>query len=203
MEVVSNAVTANKLATDNLFLGGFSSGGNVSLLLSDYLVRTKGKLQPKGVFIVDSPIDLLNLYQVAKKNLQQASSEATKQESNLIIESLDAAFGSPEIDLTKYVKLSPYVAQTKSIANLSGLKDLKLRFYTEPDLKWWKDYANNDWEDLNAYSIKKLANQLKVDGAKQVEYIATKNSGIRANGKRHPHSWSIVDEKELIKWVLK
>jgi len=201
--IVSNAIAINKLRTDNIFFGGFSSGGNVSLLLSDYLVKTKNKLQPKGVFIVDSPIDLLSLYQVAKKNLQQNSSEATKQESSLIIESLETAFGDPEVDLAKYLQFSPYIAKTNSIGNISGLKDLKLCFYTEPDLKWWKDYANNDWEDLNAYSIKKLAKQLKVDGAKQIEYIATENSGIRANGKRHPHSWSIVDEKELIKWVLK
>ena len=30
----------------------------------------------------------------------------------------------------------------------------------------------------------------------------TEKKGYRANGDRHPHSWSIVDKKELIKWML-
>ena len=52
-------IESNKLPTDNIFVGGFSSGGVVSLLLSDYIVGMKQFfIDPKGVFIVDSPIDL-------------------------------------------------------------------------------------------------------------------------------------------------
>ena len=36
----------------------------------------------------------------------------------------------------------------------------------------------------------------------KIEYIETQNRGYRANGVRHPHSWAIVDENELIKWIL-
>jgi hypothetical protein len=43
---------------------------------------------------------------------------------------------------------------------------------------------------------------LKKDGFKHVELITTENKGYRANGQRHPHSWSIVDGKDLIKWML-
>ena len=39
-------------------------------------------------------------------------------------------------------------------------------------------------------------------GFDKVEYIPTENMGFRANGERHPHSWSIIDKVGLIKWIL-
>ncbi|MDX6747060.1 hypothetical protein SHK09_09685 [Polaribacter sp. PL03] len=46
---------------------------------------------------------------------------------------------------------------------------------------------------------KKLALEF---GGDNIKLINTKNRGYRANGERHPHSWSIVDEKDLINWIL-
>jgi hypothetical protein len=43
---------------------------------------------------------------------------------------------------------------------------------------------------------------LKKSNFKQVEYISTENKGYRANGDRHPHSWSIVDKDKLVEWIL-
>ena len=39
-------------------------------------------------------------------------------------------------------------------------------------------------------------------GNPRVDLIETENRGYQANGERHPHSWAIVDEKELIRWIL-
>ena len=60
-----------------------------------------------------------------------------------------------------------------------------------------------DYEQMNAFYIKNLSKSLTKQGFENVEYIATKNKGYRANGDRHPHSWGIVDKKELIDWMLK
>lgn len=58
----------NKLPKDNIFIGGFSSGGVISLLISNYIVGMKQfYMNPKGVFIVDSPIDLAALYTSSEK----------------------------------------------------------------------------------------------------------------------------------------
>jgi hypothetical protein len=40
-------------------------------------------------------------------------------------------------------------------------------------------------------------------GNKQAEFINPFGKGYRIEGNRHPHSWSIVDPAETIKWVLK
>lgn len=83
------------------------------------------------------------------------------------------------------------------------MKNLKIRLYTEPDLKWWKENRKNDFEDLNAFYIEKLSDILKSEfGNKNVELIKTENKGYRANGERHPHSWAIVNEKDLMIWMM-
>ena len=66
--------------------GGFSSGGVVSLLISDYIIGMKQfYIDPKGLFIVDSPIDLAALYTSSEKNIKRSFSEVSVQESNWII----------------------------------------------------------------------------------------------------------------------
>ncbi len=84
----------------------------------------------------------------------------------------------------------------------SDLKNTKIRFYTEPDTLWWKKHYMSEYEEMNAYYIKKLSENLKKANFKDIEYIQTKDKEFRSNGERHPHSWSIIDRKDLIDWVL-
>ncbi len=201
-EKLESIISQNNLPKQNIFIGGFSSGGNVSLLISNYLVKNKSEIQPKGVFIVDSPIDLLGLYKTAHKNLQLNFSEPSIQEATWIKNFFEDQFGNPEKGITNYEKNSPFTLETKNIENLKELKNLKLRFYTEPDLKWWQDNRKNDYQDLNAYYIKELSGKLKSEfGTKDIELIETENKGYRSNGERHPHSWAIVNEDELVEWM--
>jgi len=196
-------VNEYNLPEKNVFVGGFSSGGNVSLLICDYLVKHKNQIQPKGVFIVDSPVDLLGLYRTAEKNLKHTFSEPSVAESKWIKEMLDNEFGNPANGITNYELNSPFLLETKNITNLKELENLKIRFYTEPDLRWWKENGRNDYENLNAFYIQKLSEQLKIEfGNKNIELIKTVNKGYRANGERHPHSWSIVNEKDLVNWMM-
>ena len=56
---------------------------------------------------------------------------------------------------------------------------------------------------MNAVDLAALVNQLKILGSKKAELIITAGKGIREDGSRHPHSWSIVDENELIEWFTR
>ena len=202
-EQLTNIVLEQNLSKKNIFIGGFSSGGNVSLLISDYLVKNESQILPKGVFIVDSPIDFIGLYKTAEKNLKLNFSELSVQESTWIKNMFDKEFGNPTNGIINYEQNSPYTFETQNIDNLKGLEKLKIRFYTEPDKKWWSENRKNDFEDLNAFYIQKLSEKLKTEfGKNNIELINTENRGYRVNGERHPHSWSIVNEKDLISWML-
>ena len=202
--LIVNSVKENHINTNNTFIGGFSSGGNVSLLLTNYFKSTNSLIQPKGLFIVDSPIDLLGLYEDAQKDIAKNYSETAVQEANWIVETFNSEFGIGDTSLIHYENKSPYSSKNHTIKNLYKLKDLKIRFYSEPDTIWWKENRQTEYEDMNAYYIEQLAIDLnKSYGENSVTYIKTKNKGFRANGERHPHSWSIVDQKNLIDWMIK
>jgi len=200
---LQNIFIENKLPTTDTYFGGFSSGGNMALLISSFLTENKRfNLEPKGVFIVDSPIDLLALYKSAEKNIKRNFSEPSVQEANWIIANLEENFGKPKNNLPEYEKNSVFSSRTNGINNLRSLKNTKIRLYTEPDKLWWKKNRMADYDQMNAYYLEKLSESLKKSGFTRVEYIPTENKGYRANGERHPHSWSIIDKKELIKWIM-
>ena len=199
-EQLEAIIKKHQLKSDQTYLGGFSSGGNVALLMSDYLIAEQAPLAIQGVFIVDSPIDLLGLH----KSSKQIAKNTDSQEANFLVRYFEAAFGKGEPNMTMYEAASPYTSKTNHIDNLSNLKGIKIRLYTEPDEAWWLENRNTKQENTNAHYIKLLADDLtKAFGKEKVELITTKNKGYRKNGQRHPHSWSIVDKKDLLAWMNK
>ena len=123
----------NKLPVSKVYFGGYSSGGNVALLLSDYLVQENAKLGPQGVFVIDSPIDLVALYRSSVKNIKRKFSEPSVRESTWIIETLGEKFGHPDTAISNYERYSILTLETKNFQNISNLKDVKVRLYSEPE----------------------------------------------------------------------
>ena len=193
---------AHDLPTDQVVIGGFSSGGVVSLLISNYIVGMKQfYLDPKGVFIVDSPIDLAVLYETAAKNVERNVAAPAVQEGQWLLGAMGDALGDPKEELATYEAHSVFTLRSDHTANLQKLKHTPIRCYTEPDSSWWKEKRGVPYEETNAFLLKKLSESLQEKGFEQIEYLPTVNRGYRANGERHPHSWHIVDEKELIQWI--
>jgi len=125
------------------------------------------------------------------------------QESQGIINRLDADFGKVQDGIEKYETYSPFIYETENIKNLEHLQNIRIRLYTEPDTLWWSQNRQNTYEEMNAYYIKKLSEQMDARfKTKQVELIETVDKGYRSNGIRHPHSWSIVDKEDLLSWIL-
>ena len=200
--LITDLILKNNLTKSNVFIGGFSSGGNVSLLLSDYLLRNNSSVNLKGVFVVDSPVDLIALYKYEEKSIKQNVSQIAVNEAKWILNKFDNELGALDSSLSNYIDATPYYSENNSISNISAILDLKVRLYTEPDSTWWKENRGLDYVDMNAFYIHKLANDLKINNSKNVEYISTQNRGYRKNGERHPHSWALIDNTDLIKWIL-
>ena len=201
--IVSTIFKEHNLPTNNVYFGGFSSGGNVAMLISNYLLSLEeNEINPKGVFIVDSPIDLAQLYRNAIYYSENSSTESLKNEGQWIVQSFDQQLGNPDSIIVYYERNSVYTSQTDNIDNISQLKNAKLRLYTEPDTTWWREYGNAGYEQINAYQLTNLNQSLEKKGFQDVDLITTEYKGYRSNGSRHPHSWSIVDVKELVEWIV-
>lgn len=191
----------NELKDKAIFIGGFSSGGNVALLVSNHLMKQAKDIKLKGVFIIDSPVDLVGLYENSKKNIARNVSKVSVEESKMLVDLFETSFGKPEQALEKYEEHGVYTQKTHNTNNLSSLKEVKIRLYTEPDSLWWKQNRDYAYQEMNAYFIKSLSEELSQKFGSKVEYIPTQNRGYRSNGDRHPHSWSIVEVDKLLRWI--
>ncbi|GAB4002944.1 hypothetical protein GCM10028807_62480 [Spirosoma daeguense] len=47
-----------------------------------------------------------------------------------------------------------------------------------------------------------LINRLQLNGNQTAELLVSSNQGVRETGEKHPHSWSILDQKELLSWCV-
>ena len=195
---IAGAVKDHRVDASNTFIGGFSSGGNVSVLLAKALLRSADPpVKLKGVFAVDSPLDLMLLYESAQRDLTKTSFPEYKGEARYVLALLDSTLGSPADSLANYERAAPLL---NSAASVAPLKDLPIRFYTEPDTAWWRTHRDDSYEELNAYGLKRIHDTLVAAGNARAEYITTEGRGVQ-HGNRHPHAWSIVDERELVRWI--
>ena len=196
--IIEGAVKQQQVNAENTFIGGFSSGGNVTMLLAkSLLASTDPPVQLKGVFAVDSPLDLSHLYLASKRALERPTFPEHKDENRMVVALLDSTLGDPGTDSAAYEARSPLM---NTVASLRPLNDLPTRFYTEPDTTWWRVNRGASYEDMNAFSLERLHKTLRVVGNDRADFITTKDRGIQ-HGNRHPHAWSVMDEKELVKWI--
>jgi D-alanyl-D-alanine carboxypeptidase len=197
---LDNIFEKNGLRSESVFIGGMSLGGNTALTLSNYLTEHERSFAPEGVFIVDSPVDLHALYLSSIKDLSNPDfDEERLAEPKFIANYFEKEFSRDSL-MENIQEFSPFTVGNGHV-NVAGLEDCKLRFYIEPDILWWKENRMTDFESTNAYAIQQIVKDLKSKKWENVELIETENKGYRANGDRNPHSWSIVDIRNLIEWM--
>lgn len=201
--LIDRILLKNNIPETNIFIGGFSVGGNVALSYCIWLNKlgiTKNK--PKGIFVGDSPVDLLGLYRSQIKVLHKTDSpKIAVDEAKFIVQYLSENIGVPSEAMNAYYEHSPFIKADIEKSNLKYLKDYHIHFYSEPDLIWFQDVLGyNNYEDLNAFKIEKFKEHLDLVTKKTVRYTKTKNKGFK-NGIKNPHSWSIIDENDFYDWI--
>jgi hypothetical protein len=85
--------------------------------------------------------------------------------------------------------------------NARWLKDTPIRLYIEPAIEWKLEHWDRDVYSSNVTDLTALVNVLRLLGNKDAELITTSEKGHRPDGTRNPHSWSIVDEPQLVEWL--
>lgn len=189
-----------KITDEPFYLGGYSIGGSCVLKYAE-----EADKKPNAVFAIDPPIDFEQLYHASKRNLRLSVNQPPNEESIFIIQRVaEIMNGTPQNAIENYYKISPYSFSDTSQTAIKKLLKTPLRIYTEPDIQWWLKERGMDYLNMNATFHSAMINELNRLGNANATLITTQNKGYRKpNNDRHPHSWSIVDDVELINWLLK
>lgn len=183
----------------NLLFAGMSLEGTRALKLTRYLHQNKQySLAPKAILICDAPLDMLRFYTAAKKATEGNFQEVAANEGNWVMQYLQNSLGTPDKNREAYLAYSPYSYQQMDNEYLAYLDDVHLWAYTEPDVQWWMETRRKSYYEMNAVDLAALVNELNIRGNENAKLFITVYKGVRPDGSRHPHSWSIVNNKKMI-----
>ena len=199
-KILKDVTSKHKLIDQKFYIGGFSIGGSCAIKYAE-----NATIKPTAVFTIDPPLDFERFYNSAKRDIRLSKNNDANQENVYMIDRLEKETGgSPKTNLTEYYSLSPYSFSDTTQTAIKKLINLPLRIYTEPDINWWLEKRGADLTSMNATECSAMINELNRLGNQTAELVTTQNKGYRKpDNRRHPHSWSIVENDELIKWLLK
>jgi hypothetical protein len=204
--IIVEVLAKYRIPRNRIVIGGFSSGGTGAVRYAQICAegRCSATSALAGVFGVDPPLDFERLYREETLIIRRGAPRTNSVEAQMILDTFLRAFdGSPEEVPDLYRRHSPLIASLPDGGNARLLGTTPIRLYTEPDVLWWMKNRNLDYHALNALDHASLINQLRVAGNTDAELIITTGKGYRPDGARHPHSWSIVDESDLARWIIR
>lgn len=183
-------------------LGGFSAGGSVGLRYAEINAdRTNAPAKFEAVFTVDSPVDLVGIWNYFDRELERSFSEAGTNEARYASQLMEKELGTPASDSSAYAELTPFDIRLKQPGNEAQLKNMAVRVYHDVDLEWLIEERRRSARDANFFASSEMISRLRLMGNSRAEFMQSSKPGIRSNGERHPHSWSIVDEDECVSWI--
>jgi hypothetical protein len=199
-KILKDVTSKHKLIDQKFYVGGFSIGGSCAIKYAE-----NAEIKPTAVFAIDPPLDFERYYNSAKRDIRLSKENEANQENSYMIDRLEKETGgNPTTNLTEYYNISPYSFSDTTQSAIKKIVKMPLRIYTEPDINWWLKERSSDLTSMNATDCSAMINELNRLGNQKAELITTQNKGFRKpDNKRHPHSWSIVDNDELINWLLK
>lgn len=202
--LVSHIDSIYQLKGNPIFFGGFSLGGSCAIKYAQGSIRNNSCIRPTAIFAIDPPLDFERVYNASKRLIRLHHAKGPVDEARLLIEKLEQHMpGDPATSITNYHKLSPYSQSDTNQSAIRCLQQLPLRIYAEPDINWWTNERGQDLSNMNVLDASRFINELRLLGNRRAQLVLTQNRGFRhPNHARHPHSWSIVDDAELLNWLM-
>lgn len=202
--VIRDVLDKYNINPNHFIFGGFSAGGMIALRYVELCNEFPDQypVHPKGVFTIDSPIDIFTIYDQLEETLRNKYSEFAVEEAARAVEHIKNDFGVPRENILTYSKLTPFCMDKSISQNEIFLKNTAVRTYHDVDIAWRIKNRNQTVHGSNYEVSSELINRLVLMGNNKAEFMQSFKTGYRSNGQRHPHSWSIVNEKELIQWSV-
>ncbi len=204
--LVGKALEKHKLSNKPKFLIGMSLGGTMALRYSEYASLNKSQFgfQADAIAICDAPLDMVRMWHEQQQAIKNNFHPNAVGEARWVLHYLKKHLGgSPKEAMEAYINYSPFVYTDENRSKIELFKNIPIRMYHEPDIKWWVENRAKDYNTINSIDLAGFYNYLRKAGNNQVELITTHNKRKDYNKGSSPHTWTIVDNKELIDWLLK
>lgn len=202
--LLANVLDRYEIHSRQVAIGGFSGAGMSAVRYAQFCAKGKSKIKaPVPVFAVDSPLDFERWFMSADLHLKHlALAGIDLAEDRSVVDVLTNVFGGPPAQaLDNYRRRSPVSIFVGDGGNARLLKETPIRLYVEPEINWRLENWHRDVFSSNIMDAACLINVVRLLGNTNAALITTSGKGYRPDGSRNPHSWSIVDERDLAGWL--
>nr|WP_068890893.1 alpha/beta hydrolase [Pedobacter panaciterrae] len=202
-EQISSVVDKYKLQGKDFYIGGFSIGGSCAVKYAELATRNNYPLKPKAVFAVDPPLDWERFYNGANRLVRINGKTPLNSEVTYMIDRIEKEMGgNPKNSIDNFYNVSPYSFSDTTQSAVKLLKNTPVMIISEPDIQWWLKERGYDYSYINIIDQVAMINELHQLGNIKAILVTTTGKGFRKpNNIKHPHSWSIANEIELVKWL--
>jgi len=204
-KLIGDALEKYELKNKPIFLAGMSLGGTMAFRYSEYCLLNKSSfgLKPSAIAVCDAPLDMVRMWheqnQAIVNNYHPNAVGEAKWVLHYLRKNLD---GSPEESLKNYIDYSPFVYKNENENKTRLFKNIPIRMYHEPDINWWVENRAKDYNTINSIDLAGFYNSLRLSGNTEVELITTHQKRKDYKIGSSPHTWTIVDNEELLAWFL-
>jgi hypothetical protein len=202
-EIIELVTAKYQLSGKDFYIGGFSIGGTCAVKYAELAVQKNYAMKPKAVFAVDPPLDWQRFYDSAKRVVRLSNPAQVNSEVTYMIERIKKEMnGTPETALENFHNNSPYSFSDTTQRAIKALSKTPVMIISEPDIQWWLSQRGYDYSYINITDHAAMINELQRLGNRKAILVTTTNKGYRKpQNNRHPHSWSIADPEQTIKWL--
>jgi len=202
-EIIDLVVNKYQLMGKDLYIGGFSIGGTCAVKYSELSIQNNYPIKPKAVFAIDPPLDWERYYNAAKRVVRLSNPAKVNGEVFYMLERIQKEMkGTPITALKNYYDHSPYTFSDTTQKAIKNLNKTPVMLISEPDIQWWLKERGYDYSYNNISDHAAMINELQRLGNNKAVLVTTTNKGYRKpNNMRHPHSWSIADPEQIVKWL--
>jgi hypothetical protein len=208
---IEYALSMYKIPKDKCVIGGFSGGGAIALNYTELAFKdsTKTSIRPKGVFGLDAPVDLIELYNVLDIEMKGFVNNGEKvkitDETRYMHEKMNKYLGTPKSNYTNYVEHSAFIFSDRY--NDGGqaiyLNKVPVRIYSGIDYNYLQNKVDGSFYfDSSPYFIFFLKSKGNKDATFKSQYDKDYNpdGGEQWRGR---HEWYGFDSKECVDWIIK
>jgi pimeloyl-ACP methyl ester carboxylesterase len=200
--MLDDAIRRYGIPENAVVIGGWSMGGLFSLRYTEHAFEdaTSTRVRPAGAFSCDGPCDLESLYAFFQRRHARVAEASEPVYGMRELERYCG--GGPDAARAQYIRYSCYSHAQPGGGNARYLAKVPVRIYCDVDPVWWMHERGENLYDMNALDQSAMILQLNDLGNDRAEFINACGRGYRIEGNRHPHSWSIVEPKDCLAWIL-
>ena len=203
--LIARVIATHRYDSNRIVLGGFSAGGYGAFRYA--LRKLRGEpltILPAALVSVDAPLDIERWYRGMNLLVQRTNDKNPFYGECQYLTQMyrELLGGTPDEKPMAYREQSVLTASLPDGGNAVYFRNMPMRLYSEPDMDFFVPLGL-DYGGINAADQVSLAAILRSQGNERVSLVLTSGKGYRADlgGRRLPHSWSIVDERELARWI--